>query len=230
VDKNAIVTSNQDDMQGLSVVMKSSESDQIHPSLEGCCPIIFVDGQKIDLGRVPESSLVQTAGEKIYVSALDVKGTVYIFGAGHVSQKLALITGMVGFRTVIVDDRAEFASTARFPSADQVMVVPDYDHLFEKIKLDAESYLVIVTRGHLYDKTVLAQAVKQEVIYTGMIGSKRKKEAVFKALLEEGITSDQLERVHSPIGLSIGAESPEEIAVSIVAELIKTRSEYYFRS
>lgn len=151
-------------------------------------------------------------------------GTVYIFGAGHVSQKLATLTSYVDFRTVVLDDRQEFASQERFPRVDRVIVLESLARAFQDLEIDQESFLVIVTRGHAHDKTVLAQALKTNAGYIGMIGSKRKRDTIYRALREEGFTDSDIQRVYSPIGLEIDAETPEEIAVSIVGELIKVRA------
>ncbi len=153
-----------------------------------------------------------------------VPGTAYLFGAGHVSQKLAILTRMVDFRTVVLDDREEFANQERFRDADEVRVIPSFEQAFSDLEIDPDSYLVIVTRGHSHDRTVLEQALRTEANYIGMIGSRRKREAIYKSLLNQGFTAEDLNRVHSPIGLSIRAETPEEMAVSIVAELIASRS------
>lgn len=153
-----------------------------------------------------------------------VPGTVYIFGAGHVSQQLAVLTQMTDFRTVVLDDREEFANWDRFKDADEVKVVSDFEEAFSDLEIDHDSYVVIVTRGHRHDKTVLVKALRTTAGYIGMIGSKRKRAAIYRTLLEQGFTSQDLNRVRSPIGLSIGAETPEEIAVSIVAELIAARA------
>ncbi len=148
---------------------------------------------------------------------------VYVFGGGHVSRKIVPLAAFVGFKVVVVDDRAEFTKQEDFPDAHQVLQM-DFDKISEDLSIDDDSYLVIVTRGHIHDKSVLAQALKTKARYVGMIGSKRKRELIFRALLEEGYGKEDLARVHSPIGLEIGAETPEEIAVSIVAELIKVRA------
>lgn len=148
---------------------------------------------------------------------------VYIFGAGHVSQKLSLITKMIDFKTVVLDDRIEFANRDRFKNADDVIVMPSFNNICDYIKANKESYIIIVTRGHAFDKDVLAQALRTDAKYIGMIGSKTKRQFVYNELLAEGFTKEDLERVHSPIGLEICAETPEEIAVSIAAELIKVR-------
>jgi xanthine dehydrogenase accessory factor len=150
--------------------------------------------------------------------------TVFLFGAGHVSQPTARLAAMVGFRVVVLDDRLEFANRQRFPEADEVRVLPGFDAAFEQLPVSSHSFVVIVTRGHLYDKTVLGRALETDAGYIGMIGSRRKRDAIFQALLSEGFKRTDLRRVHAPIGLEIGAETPEEIAVSIVAELIRVRA------
>lgn len=165
------------------------------------------------------------AGNNYLIEPIMNDETVYIFGAGHVSQKLSYITKMVDFKTVVLDDRIEFANRERFKNADDVIVMTSFNNICDYIKVNKESYLIIVTRGHAFDKDVLAQALKTDAKYIGMIGSKTKREFVYNLLIEEGFTEKDLERVHSPIGLNIYAETPEEIAVSIVAELIKVRRE-----
>lgn len=148
---------------------------------------------------------------------------VYIIGAGHVSQKLAVITKMIDFKTAVMDDRSEFANKDRFPEADEIMVIPDFKNIFDNININMQSYIIIVTRGHAYDKEVLAEALKTNAKYIGMIGSKTKIQFVYEKLREEGFNEEDLKRVHSPIGIKIKAQTPEEIAVSIAAELIEVR-------
>ena len=159
------------------------------------------------------------------IEPLAAPGTVYIFGAGHVSQAVATLTAMVGFRTVVRDDRPEFANRRRFPTADLVETISSFDNALSGLELDTDSYIVIVTRGHRHDGTVLALALASGAGYIGMIGSRRKRESIYRDLLARGVGSRDLDRVHSPIGLAIGADSPEEIAVSIVGELIAVRAE-----
>ncbi|HBV99315.1 MAG: dehydrogenase [Peptococcaceae bacterium BICA1-7] len=175
-------------------------------------------------GRYPKVLTIE--GRRFLVEPVSTNETVYIFGAGHVAQKLALLTTMVDFRTIVLDDRKEFANRDRFPAADEVKVLENFDYSFEGLDIDRESYLVIVTRGHVHDKTVLARSLKTNACYIGMIGSRRKRDAIYRSLREEGFTEADIKRVYSPIGLDIEAETPEEIAVSIVAELIKVRGEH----
>jgi xanthine dehydrogenase accessory factor len=150
--------------------------------------------------------------------------TVYFFGAGHVAQPTAQMAAMTGFRTVVLDDREAFASRERFPQVDAVQVVADFDTAFTDITVDEMSFVVIFTRGHHHDHTVLAQALRTQAAYIGMIGSRRKRDLIYTALEKEGFTKTDIAKVHSPIGLAIEAETPEEIAVSIVAELIQERA------
>ena len=185
--------------------------------------VMEVEKAILNLGNPREPQVISAGDTRFSIDPLAIYGTVYIFGAGHVSQKLASLTGMVGFRTVVLDDRVEFANQTRFPGANEIIVLKDNQKAFEEIDLDPESYIVIVTRGHLHDQVILKQALKTNAVYIGMIGSKRKREEIYRSLEAEGISKASLAAVHSPIGLQIGAESPEEIAVSITAELIQAR-------
>jgi xanthine dehydrogenase accessory factor len=151
--------------------------------------------------------------------------TVFLFGAGHVAQPTARLAAFVGFRVRVVDDRAEFANAERFPEAEEVRVAADFDSALKGFAIDRRAFIVIVTRGHLHDQTVLMQALRTEAAYIGMIGSRRKRDHIFNALLKQGFTEADLKRVHSPIGLDIDAETPEEIALSIVAELVQARAQ-----
>ncbi len=152
-------------------------------------------------------------------------GTVYIFGAGHCGEKLAHIVHTVGFETVVIDDRSEFANSGRFPEADDIIVPKKLDEPFNAISFGQDSYIVIVTRGHVHDEIVLRGALKTNAGYIGMIGSRKKRETIYQHLLDDGFTQADIKRVYSPIGISIGAETPEEIAISITAELIRVRAE-----
>ena len=150
--------------------------------------------------------------------------TVCIFGGGHISAHLAPLASLVDFRVTVLDDRDEFASPERFPLADEVICRP-FTGAVESLKIKESGYVVIVTRGHAWDGVILGEVLKTPAAYIGMIGSRHKRDAIYEKLLSEGYTDSDLERVHSPIGLDIGGETPEEIAVAIVAELIKARSE-----
>lgn len=162
--------------------------------------------------------------QRFLVEPLRPAGTVYIFGAGHVSQKIAPLSENVGFKTVVLDDREDFANRERFPEAAEVRVIESFNKLPD-LGIDEDSYLVLVTRGHLYDKIVLEQVLRSNARYIGMIGSRSKRDQIYNKMLSQGYKKEELARVYSPIGTSIGAETPEELAVSIVGELIKVRSE-----
>lgn len=147
-----------------------------------------------------------------------------MFGAGHVSRQVAKLAKMVEFRVVVLDDRETFANGERFPEADDIRVLAHFDQAFSGLAIDADSYLVILTRGHGHDQTVLAQALRTSAGYIGMIGSRAKRTAIYQALLKQGFSRADLDRVHSPIGVDIGAQTPEELGVSIVGELIYKRA------
>lgn len=170
------------------------------------------------------ASVLTIGNRRFLAEPVSLPDTVYIFGAGHVARELAELTHGVGFRTVVIDDRVDFANINRFPQADRVVVPQSFARALEDIATDRDSYLVIVTRAHSHDKEVLAQALKTDAGYIGMIGSRRKRDTIYKALLQERFNQADLERVHCPIGLEIGADTPREIAVSIIAQLIDFRA------
>ncbi len=163
-------------------------------------------------------------GEQFVIERCFVPSTLYIYGAGHVSQQVALLAEMVGFQTMVLDDRGEYANRERFPGAHTIKVLDSFDGCFQGFEPDGDSYVVIVTRGHRHDKTVLSQALRTKAGYVGMLGSKRKREELFKLLQLEGHSAEALDRVHCPIGLDIKAATISEIAVSIIAELIQVRA------
>lgn len=176
------------------------------------------------LEAAPAPALVNIDGidAPLFIEAVELADILYIFGAGHVSTCIAPLARSVGFQVVVIDDRADFASRERFPSADAVRVLP-FREAFAGLVITATSYIVIVTRGHQHDGEVLRNALLKSNGYIGMIGSRRKRDTLYAALREEGYAQAQLDRVHCPVGLAIGAETPEEIAVSIVGELIEVR-------
>lgn len=161
----------------------------------------------------------------VYLFNVGTDGTAYIFGAGHCGEKLARVLATVSFATVVIDDRPEFANTGRFPEADRIMVPESMDLPFNEIEFDEDSYIVIVTRGHTHDELVLRGALRTSAGYVGMIGSRKKREQIYRNLLADGYNQDDIDRVYSPIGIAIGAETPEEIAISIAAEMVKVRAD-----
>ncbi len=152
--------------------------------------------------------------------------TAYFFGAGHVSRWTAHMAALVGFRVSVSDDRESHANAQQFPEADEIRVLDNFEHCMPEKNLGSDDFAVILTRGHLSDKIVLAQALATGAGYIGMIGSRKKRKAIYGMLLDEGFTQADIDRVHSPIGIAIGAETPEEIAVSIVGEMIAVRAGY----
>jgi xanthine dehydrogenase accessory factor len=192
---------------------------------------IWGEGDTLPKGHSPTVMIFHSEGEnsswkkmEILLEPVFSEPTVYIFGGGHVSQQLAPLAKRVSFKVVIIDDREMFANRERFPEADEV-VVSEFEKSFDHLTIDDSSYIVIVTRGHLYDGFVLEEAIKTNARYIGMIGSKKKIHTLYKNLMMKGIPKETLNGVHAPIGLDINSETPEEIAVSIVAELIKVRGE-----
>jgi xanthine dehydrogenase accessory factor len=159
---------------------------------------------------------------EIFIEPVLEEPMVFLFGAGHLSYHICRYAKSVNFRVTVCDDRAEFANKNRFPDADNI-VVESFETVFDRIEVNRNSYIVIVTRGHESDQTVLEKAVKTDAKYTGMIGSKKKTTTILKRLQEKGIPQEALRRVYSPIGISIGAVTPQEIALSIVCELTKIR-------
>jgi xanthine dehydrogenase accessory factor len=171
-----------------------------------------------------ESAQVEIEGQHFWVDVISNTGVVYIFGAGHISREVNELAQRVGFSTVVLDDREEYANRQRFGVPAEIIVLGSFEDCLKDAKLDEDSYVVIVTRGHVYDKVVLAQCLRTKAGYIGMIGSLRKKETIYRALLAEGFTQEDLNRVHCPIGLKMETETPAEIAVSIVGELIDERA------
>ena len=175
-----------------------------------------------DLLKVVDLEVKGQGAVKIFLESIAPEPTLYLFGGGHVSLAVARLAQTVGFRIVVIDDREAFANRERFPMADDTLVL-EMETAFEGLEIDDLSYIISVTRGHQHDKQVIAQAVKTSAAYIGMIGSRRKIALMWKELEAEGVARSRLEDVHAPIGLDIGADTPEEIAVSIVAELIRSR-------
>lgn len=159
---------------------------------------------------------------EVFVEPILPVPLLYLFGAGHVAVNTAKVAKSAGFDIVVVDDRETYANRERFPEAREV-IAEEYEQVFPRLSPGESSYIVIVTRGHRDDMRVLRWAVQTPSRYIGMIGSKRKTIATFKELIQEGLEPSLFDRVSAPVGLEIGAVTPEEIAVAIVAELIAVR-------
>jgi xanthine dehydrogenase accessory factor len=171
---------------------------------------------KYDTGLVCGGTL------EIFIEPVLPPALLYIFGAGHVAVNLYKVAQNAGFDVTVIDDREAYANRDRFPAAQEV-IAEDFDQAMARLKPSESSYIVIVTRGHRDDMRCLRWAVQTQARYIGMIGSKRKTIAIYRELQKEGLSADLFKRVHAPVGLDIGAVTPEEIAVSITAELIAIR-------
>jgi xanthine dehydrogenase accessory factor len=158
----------------------------------------------------------------VFVEAVVPQPRAFIFGAGHISKSLSKVATLAGFGTTVVDDREQFANKDRFPEAEEIHA-GGYEQVFGKLEINSSSYIIIVTRGHRDDMRVLKWAIETPARYISMIGSKRKVLGVMKELVKEGTPRESFDRLHAPMGLEIGAISPEEIAVSVVAEMIAVR-------
>jgi xanthine dehydrogenase accessory factor len=169
-----------------------------------------------------ESGLICGGQMTVYIEPVEPAPQLYIIGAGHVGQRLAQFAAAVGFRIHVLDDREKFANAERFPGADEIVVesIPDWLH---RADVPASAYVVVVTRGHRHDLDALRALAARDLRYVGLIGSRAKVKKIYDALVEEGMPIECLQRVHAPVGLDIGGVSPEEIAISIVAELIAVR-------
>jgi xanthine dehydrogenase accessory factor len=159
---------------------------------------------------------------QVFVECVNPQPSVLVFGGGHISKSLAKVLDIAGFAVSIADNREAFANRERFPEAREVYA-EEYEEIFTKLNITSSTYIVIVTRGHRDDMRVLRWAITTPARYIAMIGSKRKTIAVIRELEKEGLPAEAFERLHAPMGLEIGAISPEEIAISVAAEMIAVR-------
>lgn len=171
---------------------------------------------------VEESGLICGGQMEVYIDPLAPQASLYIIGAGHVGWHLARSAREVGFRIHVIDDREKFANRERFPDAGEI-VVDDIAAWLHRTDLPPSAYVVVVTRGHTHDFEALRALAARDLRYVGLIGSRAKVARIFDALEQEGMPAECLQRVHAPIGLDIGAVSPAEIAISILAELVAVR-------
>jgi len=173
-------------------------------------------------GRGENAAMICGGQMDVFLEPVLPQETLYLFGAGHISQSTAAMGKMLGFRVVVIDPRPEYNNNERFPNAD-LLIVEEYKNVFRKLNVDEDSCIVIYTTGHILDEQCLRFAVGTKAKYIGMIGSKKKVKEVKERLLQKGIPKEHLDKVYAPIGIEIGAETPEEIAISILAEIIKVR-------
>ena len=171
--------------------------------------------------------LVESSGTDavLFIEPIEQNPELLLFGGGHIATFVSPLAKMIGFRVSVFDDRGDFANRARFPEADKRYEM-SYREAFQKIAITESSYIVIVTRGHGGDKDVLGMVLKSRVspAYIGMIGSVRKRDTLYQAMMENGTSKQALSGIHSPIGLDIGAQTPAEIAISIIAEIIRIKA------
>ncbi|HEY6182929.1 MAG TPA: XdhC/CoxI family protein [Terriglobales bacterium] len=179
---------------------------------------------KFNLNQNPkdDTGLVCGGTLDIFIEPVLPPAVLYMFGAGHVAVNLYKVASNAGFDITVIDDREAYANRERFPDAKEV-IADDFDKAMARLSPKDSAYIVILTRGHRDDMRVLRWAVQTPARYIGMIGSKRKTIAIFRELVAEGISEQLFKRVHAPVGLDIGAVTPEEIAVAITAELIAHR-------
>jgi xanthine dehydrogenase accessory factor len=169
-----------------------------------------------------ESSLICGGSMEVYLEPILPAPTLFIFGAGHVSKALAEVAKSIGFRIAIIDDRDKYANAERFPWAD-AFYVDNWEEALKRLSFNNSSYLFIATRGHQFDLICLRFAVQSSAKFIGMLGSRKKAKILFDLLEKEGVDPSKLKRIIVPAGLDVGSETPEEIAVSIAAELIAVR-------
>ena len=174
----------------------------------------------VDYGRV--KSVKTQDGAEVFMEGFTMPAAVVIAGGGHIGKSLAPLVKMLGLRLWVVDDRPEFANMERFPEADGV-IVADYAEGLQQMDIRPNTSVVVATRGHRQDDLALEAAVRSPAGYVGLVGSKRKTILIYEELLKHGIPLERLKAVHAPIGLDIGAKTPEEIAVSIVSEIVAFR-------
>ena len=169
-----------------------------------------------------ENGLVCGGQMDVHIDPLEPTPRLFVVGAGHVGWHLGRLAVDAGFRVHVVDDREKFASTERFPGAEEVVAepIPDWLH---RTELPASAFVVVVTRGHTHDLDAMRALAARDLRYLGLIGSRAKVSRIFARLLEEGMPPECLTRIHAPIGLDIGAVTPAEIAISIMAELVAIR-------
>jgi len=187
-------------------------------------PDTVIENIRSELHNVSSTTVIAFEDTRVMIDPVRKLKTLYIFGAGHVAVPTAHMASLVGFKVIVIDDRAEFACTERFPDADEVRVIEDFNHALDGLPVNTDSFIVILTRGHQFDSVVLEQSLKTDAGYIGMISSRRKRDTIYDSLMAKGFKKEELEQVHSPIGLAINAETPEEIAVSITGELISERA------
>ena len=173
-------------------------------------------------GKGEKASMICGGQLDVLIEPILSDETLYLFGAGHISEITAKIAKMLSFRIIVIDPRPDYNNKDRFPDAES-HIVDEYEDAFPKLNIKSDGYVVIFTMGHLFDELCLRFALGTDARYIGMIGSKKKVAEIKERLLKKGVSQKRLKHVYSPIGIEIGAQTPVEIAVSIIAEIIKVR-------
>ncbi len=172
-----------------------------------------------------EGGLVCGGTVLVYIEPIALEPHLIILGAGHVGKALSKLARFTGFRVSVIDDRQEFANRENIPDASELFVT-EFVQAFANMPCDENTFVVIATRGHNHDLDAVKATLRTDARYIGLIGSKRKKALLFKALADAGFSPEDIERVIIPVGLPIGSVSPEEIAISVMAQIIQKRREY----
>jgi xanthine dehydrogenase accessory factor len=200
---------------------------RIDGTLSGTLGDPDLDGRAVELARkVADVGAIESfstdGGVEVFIEGFTTPPTLVMVGGGHVGKAAADLGHNLGYRVVVVDDRPEFSNPERFPYADQTLVT-EYEGWSEQVSLNVNTFVVVATRGHRYDDMALESALNTRARYIGLMGSRRKTLMIYQRLLQQGVPLERLKQVRSPIGLDIGALTPEEIAVSIMAEIIMAR-------
>ncbi|MGD8993203.1 MAG: XdhC family protein [Desulfobacterales bacterium] len=219
----------------LATVLKSNQTD-IHPGqkaiarldkpIEGSLGSVQLDAR---VGRLAQQALQENKSTiikienrcSVFLNVLCADAQLIICGAGHIALPLAQFSQKLGFQVTIIDDRSDFASRTRFPGCS--VIAKDFTVALRDMAFGTATYVVVITRGHEHDVDCLIEIIDKRTVYVGLIGSRRRVRIVLEALAQKGLPPERLSEVFTPIGLPIGAESPEEIAVSIVSELVCVR-------
>jgi xanthine dehydrogenase accessory factor len=170
----------------------------------------------------PVVRIEPSGAPRLFIDPITGAQRLIIVGAGHIAQPLALLGSMLGFHVTVIDDRASYANRERFPTANEIIVAP-FERAIESLGLDRHCYLISVTRGHAFDEQAVRSALRTSCGYVGMIGSRRRVKATLERIQESGIPAERVDQVHAPLGLDIGAETPAEIALAIIAEIVRER-------
>ena len=216
-----IIDSNEKNEIGNKLVIK--DNGEIFGNISQKEFIQEISNNANELMTFGNNKVIEINETKIFIEGITTDPAILIAGGGHVGKAIAPLAKASGFNVWVVDDRKDFANKERFPEAEK-LINSNFDKAFEELPIRKNTFIIIATRGHNYDDIVLEQAVKTDAKYVALLGSKRKAILIYESLLKKGISEERLKEVRSPAGLDIGARTPNEIAVSIVAEMISFRN------